>query len=62
MADLPDRTPRAQPDRPRGAGSHERRHPESADKRRSRQTAKAITVLRDLKREAAERRARKSAS
>jgi hypothetical protein len=62
MAEFPERTPRARPDRPQAAGSHERRHRESANERRSRQTAEAITVLRDLKREAAERRARKSAS
>jgi hypothetical protein len=62
MADLPERTPRPQPDRPHAAGSHERRHRESADDRRSRRVTEVITVLRDLKREAAERRARKSGS
>ena len=39
-----------------------RRHRETATDRRSRQTAEAITALRDLKREAAERRALKSSS
>jgi hypothetical protein len=62
VADLPEPTPRARPDRPRDGGSHERRYRESANDRRSRQTAEAITALRDLKREAAERRARKSGS
>jgi hypothetical protein len=62
MADLPERRPAARPDRPHAAGSHERRYRENATDRRSRQTAEAITALRDLKREAAERRARKSGS
>ena len=60
MADLHQPSPRAQPQRPAAAGSHERRNRETATDRRSRQTAEAITALRDLKREAAERRARKS--
>ena len=51
-----------QSERPRAAGPHERRHRETATDRRSRQTAEAITALRDLKAEAAERRARKSGS
>jgi hypothetical protein len=60
MADLPHTS--AQPARPAAAGSHVRRHRETATDRRSRQTEEAITALRDLKREAAERRARKSSS
>jgi hypothetical protein len=60
MADLSQRS--AKPARPTAAGSHVRRHRETATDRRSRQTAEAITALRDLKREAAERRARKSGS
>ena len=62
MADTHQPTPLAQPDRPPRTGSHERRHRETATDRRSRQTAEAIVVLRDLKREAAERRARKTGS
>ena len=60
MADLPQTS--AQTARPAAAGTHMRRHRETATDRRSRQTAEAITALRDLKREAAERRARKSDS
>ena len=60
MADLPQTS--AQPARPAAAEAHVRRHRETATDRRSRQTAEAITALRDLKREAAERRARKSAT
>ena len=62
MADIHQPTPHAQSDRPPRAGSHERRHRETATDRRAREAAEAIAVLRDLKREAAERRARKSGS
>ena len=62
MADLHQPSQRTQPGRPAAAGSHERRSRETATDRRSRKTAEAITALRDLKREAAERRARKSGS
>jgi hypothetical protein len=62
MTDLPLPSPSAQPERPYAAGSHERRRRETAIDRRSRKTAEVITVMRDLKREAAERRARKSGS
>lgn len=64
MADRTQPRPDGQP-RPQSAVSadtQQRRRRETAEERRSRQTAAALAKQVDLKREAAERRARKSRS
>jgi hypothetical protein len=57
---MADEAPR--PSRPPAQVNHNARKREAADERRARQTAAAIAAQADLKREAAERRARKSDS
>jgi hypothetical protein len=52
----------ANPQRPPANDTHAPRKREAAEDRRARQTATAIAAQADLKREAAERRARKSES
>lgn len=50
------------PERANTAGTHQPRQRETAEERRSKRTAAAIATQVDLKREAAERRDRKSRS
>jgi len=60
---MADRTNSRPPARaPARTGAYQPRQRESAEERRSRQTATALAKQVDLKREAAERRDRKSAS
>lgn len=58
---MADKAP-PRPSRPPAPAVHVRQRREAADERRARQTAAAITAQADLKREAAERRARKEES
>jgi len=60
---MADRTNSRPPARPQSqSGAYRPRQRESAEERRSRQTAAAIATQAELKREAAERRDRKSDS
>ncbi|MDQ3675188.1 MAG: hypothetical protein M3401_00060, partial [Actinomycetota bacterium] len=58
----PERTAQPRPERTHSAGSFQPGKRETADERRLRRLAVAYTTQVDLKREAAERRARKSGS